>query len=129
MPIMGIGVEGDFEKSGKRAGGRFGSTMAKAAGGAMAVLGSGALLKGAISEASDLNESLNAISVTYGENAGDIEKLGKRAANALGLSNVEFNNIAVHPTVAPKDVQKRITEALHRHADIDARHCVLRCGP
>ena len=32
-----------------------------------------------------------------------------------------FNNITVQPRVAPKEVQKRITEALHRHADIDAR--------
>jgi osmotically-inducible protein OsmY len=32
-----------------------------------------------------------------------------------------FNNITVQPRLEPKDVQKRITEALHRHADIDAR--------
>jgi osmotically-inducible protein OsmY len=32
-----------------------------------------------------------------------------------------FNQIALKPSVSPKDVQKRITEALHRHADIDAR--------
>jgi osmotically-inducible protein OsmY len=32
-----------------------------------------------------------------------------------------INNITVKPLVAPKEVQKRITEAFHRHADIDAR--------
>jgi osmotically-inducible protein OsmY len=32
-----------------------------------------------------------------------------------------FNQITIKPAVAPKDVQKRITEALHRHADLDAR--------
>ena len=32
-----------------------------------------------------------------------------------------FNNITVKPTVSPTDVQKRISDALHRHADIDAR--------
>ena len=32
-----------------------------------------------------------------------------------------FNNIELKPQVAPKDVQRRITEALHRHAAIDAR--------
>jgi osmotically-inducible protein OsmY len=32
-----------------------------------------------------------------------------------------FNQITLKPAVVPKDVQKRITEALHRHADLDAR--------
>jgi len=32
-----------------------------------------------------------------------------------------LNYITLKPTVSPKDVQKRISEALHRHADIDAR--------
>lgn len=32
-----------------------------------------------------------------------------------------FNNIEVKPRIAPRDVQRRITEALHRHAAIDAR--------
>ena len=32
-----------------------------------------------------------------------------------------MNHITVQPSFTPKDVQKRITEALHRHADIDAR--------
>jgi osmotically-inducible protein OsmY len=31
------------------------------------------------------------------------------------------NQIALKPKVSPKDVQTRITEALHRHADLDAR--------
>jgi osmotically-inducible protein OsmY len=37
-----------------------------------------------------------------------------------GIKGV-MNHITVQPAVSPKDVQKRITEALHRHADIDAR--------
>jgi osmotically-inducible protein OsmY len=32
-----------------------------------------------------------------------------------------FNQITLKSAVVPKDVQKRITESLHRHADIDAR--------
>lgn len=32
-----------------------------------------------------------------------------------------FNQISITPRISPKDVQKRITEALHRHADLDAR--------
>jgi osmotically-inducible protein OsmY len=32
-----------------------------------------------------------------------------------------FNQITLHSAVVPRDVQKCITEALHRHADLDAR--------
>jgi osmotically-inducible protein OsmY len=45
----------------------------------------------------------------------------ERAVRYLRGVRGVFNNITVQPKVAPKDVQKRITEALHRHADIDAR--------
>jgi osmotically-inducible protein OsmY len=45
----------------------------------------------------------------------------ERAVRYLRGVRGVFNNITVQPRVAPKDVQKRITEALHRHADIDAR--------
>jgi osmotically-inducible protein OsmY len=45
----------------------------------------------------------------------------ERAVKYLrGIRGV-MNHIAVQPAFSPKDVQKRITEALHRHADIDAR--------
>ncbi len=45
----------------------------------------------------------------------------ERAVKYLrGVKGV-FNQITLKPVVAPHDVQKRIIEALHRHADIDAR--------
>jgi len=45
----------------------------------------------------------------------------ERAVKYLrGVKGV-FNQITLQPAVAPRDVQKRIAEALHRHADIDAR--------
>jgi osmotically-inducible protein OsmY len=45
----------------------------------------------------------------------------ERAVKYLrGVKGV-FNHIGVKPVVTPKDVQHRIVEALHRHADIDAR--------
>ena len=45
----------------------------------------------------------------------------ERAVKYLrGVSGV-FNNIVVKPSVSPKDVQQCIVQALHRHADIDAR--------
>jgi osmotically-inducible protein OsmY len=45
----------------------------------------------------------------------------ERAVKYLRGVRGVFNQIALKPTISPKDVQKRITEALHRHADIDAR--------
>jgi osmotically-inducible protein OsmY len=45
----------------------------------------------------------------------------ERAVKYLrGIRGV-VNHITLKPSVSPKDVQKRITEALHRHADLDAR--------
>ena len=45
------------------------------------------------------------------------EKAVKYLRGVRGVSN----QITLQPRVSPKDVQKRITEALHRTADIDAR--------
>jgi osmotically-inducible protein OsmY len=45
----------------------------------------------------------------------------ERAVKHLrGIRGV-INNITVRPMVSPRDVQHRIVEALHRHADLDAR--------
>ena len=45
----------------------------------------------------------------------------ERAVKYLrGIRGV-MNHITVKPIVSPRDVQHRIVEALHRHADIDAR--------
>jgi osmotically-inducible protein OsmY len=45
----------------------------------------------------------------------------ERAVRYLRGVRGVFNQIVLKPHVSPQDVQKRITEALHRHADIDAR--------
>lgn len=45
----------------------------------------------------------------------------ERAVKYLrGVKGV-FNQITLSPSAVPKDVQKRIIDALHRHADVDAR--------
>jgi osmotically-inducible protein OsmY len=45
----------------------------------------------------------------------------ERAVKYLrGVKGV-FNQITLSPSAVPKDVRKRIVDALHRHADIDAR--------
>lgn len=76
-----------------------------AAGGATA-LGYAAfrLGKSAVKQASDLNESLNAVNVTYGKQAKAVQKLGRQAATALGLSNVEFNGLSVRFSAFAKTV-------------------------
>ena len=55
----------------------------------------GGFFSGAIKEASGLNESINALNVSYGDASGGVQALGKSAAQNLGLSNLEFNNLAV----------------------------------
>lgn len=65
-----------------------------AAGGALATVGV-KVLKDSVAEASNLNESLNAVQVTFGKNAKGITALGESAAKALGLSKTEFNGLAV----------------------------------
>ena len=65
--------------------------LAAAAGG----VALGGFLKGAIEEASGLTESINALDVVFGEASGGAQELGKAASGALGLSNLDFNNLAV----------------------------------
>jgi hypothetical protein len=48
-----------------------------------------------VEASSDLNESLNAVNVTFEDSAEGIKKLGEGAAEAVGLSNAAFNSFAV----------------------------------
>ena len=61
-------------------------------------------LKDSVSAASDLGESINAVNVTFGDAAAGILQLGKDAAQAVGLSNVEFNGLAVQFSAFAKTV-------------------------
>jgi len=45
----------------------------------------------------------------------------ERAVKYLRGVRGVINNIVIRPMVSPRDVQHRIVEALHRHADLDAR--------
>src|SRR5690606_8256925 len=88
--------------AGRGAGRRFGGAFLaplKGIGGALAgvfavqqIVGG---FKSVISEASNLDESVNAINVTFGDAADGVLKLGRNAATAVGLSNTEFNALAV----------------------------------
>lgn len=53
------------------------------------------VFKDSVREASNLNESINAVRVSYGKAAADILKIGKNAAVGFGLSRSEFNGFAV----------------------------------
>lgn len=72
-----------------------GRTMFGLLAGAAATFGGIALFKGAISQASDLNESINAVNVTFGDNAAGIQALAESASGNLGLTQTEFNAVAV----------------------------------
>lgn len=88
------------DAAGKSGGARFGRVFMSAAKVGLvglAALGVGAfkLAKDSIGLASDLNESLNAVNISYDEQAKAVKKLGTEAAESLGLSNSEFNSLAV----------------------------------
>jgi len=96
------GVDDIGKTAGKKAGGKFSSSfggalkgLAAAAGGALAAAGVGNFVSDSIKQASNLSESLNAVNVSFGAAAGGINQLGKEAAASLGLSNQQFNQLAV----------------------------------
>jgi osmotically-inducible protein OsmY len=49
------------------------------------------------------------------------KKAAEKAVRYLRGVRGVFNHIEIKPRVSPQDVQKRITEALHQSADVDAR--------
>jgi hypothetical protein len=61
----------------------------------VAAIGIAGLFSDSINAASDLSESANAIRVSFGDAAGEIEALGETAASRLGLSQKDFNSLAV----------------------------------
>ena len=62
------------------------------AGAGVAIAG---FVKSSVKEASTLQESLNAVNVSFGASAEGIKKLGEEAAASLGVSNSQFNAAAV----------------------------------
>tara|TARA_R110002126_G_scaffold118298_2_gene258296 strand:- start:1226 stop:2803 length:1578 start_codon:yes stop_codon:yes gene_type:complete len=96
------GVGNIGKKAGMQAGGKFKGSfggalkgIAAVAGTALAGIGIGKFFSGAVDQANDLSESLNAVSVAYGEASGDIAKLGEDAATRLGVTQASFNAAAV----------------------------------
>lgn len=70
-------------------------------------VGAGAnFLRGSITQASDLSESINAVRVSYGKAADGVLALGKTSARTFGLSNVELNDFAVRFSGFAKQINK-----------------------
>lgn len=104
--------------------GKAGRKAATAFAAGFAAIGVAGLLKGAITEASDLGESINAVNISFGKAAKGVLALGEDAAKAVGLSNVEFNALAVRfssfaKTIAGDggDVTKTLKDLTTRAAD------------
>lgn len=100
------GLSRDIAKQSTQAGDVAGRQMGGAMQGAMrkvalavggAAIGAAAVggLKAAVGAASDLGESVNAVQKTFGDAAGGIQKLGREAATAVGLSATEFQSLSV----------------------------------
>ena len=95
-------LEGQAAASGARSGALMGGALAGGIGKfipiigtALAGIGIADFFGNAIDAASDLNESGNAVRVTFGDAAKEIEKLGGDSATRLGLTATDFNAAAV----------------------------------
>jgi len=97
----------DIDKGLGRSASQWVKTAGKAVAGIGALAGGASLVglfKGAITEASDLGESINALNVTYGDASKGVQGLGRASAKALGLSNAEFNGLAVRFSAFTKTI-------------------------
>lgn len=86
-------ISGDVDASGKRAGSSFGKVFA-AAGGVLAAAGVGSFLKGAIDEASGLNEAGTKIEAIFGRGSKAVQAFAGQGAKALGQSRLEVLDAA-----------------------------------
>lgn len=97
LPIVSKFVDKGVNDATSALGG-LGSSFKKLAGIAVTALGSigfGNFVKDSVTAASDLNESLNAVNVAYGDAAEAVLKLGENSAKSMGVAQTEFNAAAV----------------------------------
>jgi len=76
----------------------FASSLKRIAGPVAAAFSAAAVVnfaKKSVGAASDLSESMNAVNVAFGDAAEGVLKIGENSAQALGVSQTEFNNAAV----------------------------------
>lgn len=125
---LGRQVAPQMGTAGSTAGKSFGSGLVASArrfAGPLAIAAGGAAIakfaKDSITAASDLNESLNAVNVTFGKNAAGIKQLGEEAATAVGLSNNEFNGLAVRFSAFANTVAGRGGDVVGTMDDLTTR--------
>ena len=121
--------EKDLDKSGNKAGDKFGSSFGSGFGKKIAAAGAAylgaAFGKSVISEASDLNESLNVTGLAFGDSRASADKFGKSAAKNLGLAESEarslqatLGNIMVGFGATQKEAVDSSAALITRAADI-----------
>lgn len=93
----------------------------------MAVVGTAALtgiaigVKGAIKQAVNLGESVNAVNVVFGDGAKTILEFGKNSAKAVGMANSEFNQMATITGALLKDTGKPLEEVSNMTIELTKR--------
>ena len=100
--LGGAAVGGAFTQAGAAQGAAMGTGVAGGLGRAVPAIAAGLAALGvadffgnAIDKASDLNESANAVRVTFGDAADEVARLGETAATRIGLNQTDFNSLAV----------------------------------
>jgi hypothetical protein len=117
--VLDVQILGEYKNLSKAAkgatstlgklGGKFAS-LGKAAAKVTAGIGIGlgaalaSQIRPAIDAASDLNESINAVNVAFGDAANGIVALGENAAKGLGLSKTELFGISVQFSAFAKNI-------------------------
>lgn len=88
-------VSGEVDGAGKTMGSRFGRTFALA-GGALAAAGLGSFFKGAIEQASGLQEAGTKIQAIFGGGSNAVQEFANQGAQALGQTKLEVLNAAAN---------------------------------
>lgn len=86
--------------------------------------------KDSIRAASDLNESINAVKVVFGEASDGIMEIGERSADSFGMSQSSFNEFAVRFSAFAKNIAEEdgrsiidvVDEMSQRVADFASVH-------
>ena len=129
---LGRGIDPHVDRSAKNVESKFGGAFkgaALAAGGAFAALGAGAALKGIVSGASDLNETISKSNTIFGANAKEIENWAGTAAKSIGQSKqgaldaaATFGNLFVQLGTGSGEAAKMSKEMVGLASDFASFH-------
>ena len=81
----------------------------------------GKALVGLTKDASDLQESMNAVNVVFGEGSKIIEEFGRTSATSIGLATSEFNQMSAVTGALLKDVGLPMEEVAQLTTDLTVR--------